>query len=71
MTLKYMHPASIAKLERCRVLAMHERDYCDEAITGASTEKLASAAAHLDFATMMSKIVQKLSLHLRDLSPPQ
>ena len=35
------------------------------------TEKLGVAAAHIDFATMMSKIVRKLSLQLRDLPSPQ
>ena len=50
MTLNSMHPASVAKLKRCRVLAMHERNDCDEATTGASTEKL---AAHLDLARIM------------------
>ena len=51
MTLYYMHPASIAKLEKCKIFAMHKENECDEATSGAST--LAVAAAHLDFATIM------------------
>ena len=37
MTLHHMHPASIAKLQKCEMLAMHKGNECDEATIGAST----------------------------------
>ena len=37
MTLHNMHPASIAKLQKCEMLAMHKGNECDEATAGAST----------------------------------